>query len=131
MDKKYEDHGKQFGFKKNASCQHAIHIVKSVAEKYKRQQKMLLICALDFSKAFDKVNRVKLFTKLHKVFETNNIDKALWLSLYSYYLKSLMMVRNKNDITPPVIINRGVKQGGPMSPRLYSVYAEVMLNELE
>ena len=42
-----------------------------------------------------------------------------------------MMVRNEKFITPPVKINRGKKQGGPTSLRLYSVYAEEMLNELK
>ena len=43
----------------------------------------------------------------------------------------MIMVKNGSLITPPVIIDRGVKQGGPLSPRLYSVYVEEMLNELE
>ena len=93
--------------------------------------KAILMCALDFSKAFDKVNRTKLFNKLNKIFEERKIDKALWLALYLYYESSLIIVRNKKLITIPIKINRGVKQGGPMSPRLYSVYAEEMLNELQ
>ena len=69
MDKQYFDHRMQFGFKKHSPCQHAIFAFKSVADKYRKQNKMLLICALDFSKAFDKVNRTKLFIKLYEKLE--------------------------------------------------------------
>jgi len=47
----------QFGFKSNASCAHAIFTVRELALASKRKKKSMIICALDASKAFDKVNR--------------------------------------------------------------------------
>jgi hypothetical protein len=48
---------KQFGFKSNNSCTHAILVLKQILKLAKHFKKRLYISAIDTAKAFDKVNR--------------------------------------------------------------------------
>jgi len=54
----------QFGFKKKSSCTHAIYTLRSVVDYYVNNGSTVNICALDISKAFDKMNHHGLFLKL-------------------------------------------------------------------
>ena len=46
----------QFGFKKNLSCRHAVYCVRNVVESYVNNGSTASMCALDLSKAFDRMN---------------------------------------------------------------------------
>ena len=46
----------QFGFKKSIGCAHAVHVLRSVVDYYVSFGSTVNICALDLSKAFDKMN---------------------------------------------------------------------------
>ena len=54
----------QFGFKKKFSCTDAIYTLLSVVDYYVNNGSTVNICALDISKAFDKMNHHGLFLKL-------------------------------------------------------------------
>jgi len=54
----------QFGFKKGLSCNHAIYAVRRAIESSLRNGNTVNLCAIDLSKAFDKVNLHALFIKL-------------------------------------------------------------------
>ena len=46
----------QFGFKKSIQCNHALYTIRSVVEYFTAAGSIINLCALDMSKAFDKVN---------------------------------------------------------------------------
>ena len=46
----------QFGFKKGYGCNHAIYTVQSTIDYFTLNNSTVNVCALDLSKAFDKVN---------------------------------------------------------------------------
>ena len=54
----------QFGFKKGSGCNHALYTVRSVVEHFTAAGSVVNPCALDMSKAFDKVNHYVLWIKL-------------------------------------------------------------------
>jgi len=54
----------QFGFKKRSSCAHAIFSLRSVVDYYVKCGSTINICALDLTKAFDKMKHHGLFIKL-------------------------------------------------------------------
>jgi hypothetical protein len=56
----------QFGFKKGLSCSHAIYTVWKIANRLTDGGSTVNRCALDLTKAFDKVNHNALFIKLMK-----------------------------------------------------------------
>ena len=54
----------QFGFKKGLSCSHAIYSIRSVINSFSTGGSTISVCAIDLSKAFDKMNHRALFIKL-------------------------------------------------------------------
>ncbi|CAF1140494.1 unnamed protein product [Brachionus calyciflorus] len=126
ISKTHEDPNKQFGFKKNSSCSHAVFTVKETINFYNRKNKRVFGCAIDASKAFDKVNRMILFEKL-----IDKIHYQIWRSLKTYYESSMAIVQNGNEVSNLFKTTIGVKQGGPLSAKLFSVYAEDIIRELE
>ena len=56
----------QFGFKKGLSCNHAIFTVRSIVDRFVKNCSTINLCALDLSKAYDKVNHHALLIKLMK-----------------------------------------------------------------
>jgi len=56
----------QFGFKKGVGCNYAIRVVRNVVDTYIKNSRTANLCAIDLSKAFDKVNPYALYLKLMK-----------------------------------------------------------------
>ena len=56
----------QFGFKKNSSCSTAIMTLRSVLNYYNNNGSTVSVCALDISKAFDRVNFYVLMQQIMK-----------------------------------------------------------------
>ena len=54
----------QFGFRKGKSCSDAIYAVQKIVEKFVSAGSTVNLCAIDLSKAFDKVNHNALYMKL-------------------------------------------------------------------
>ena len=53
----------RLGFKKAVSCSHAIYTLRTVVDHYISNGSTVNLCALDVSKAFDKINHHGLFIK--------------------------------------------------------------------
>ena len=72
----------QFGFKKGLGCSFAIRIVRNVVDGLTKGGSTVNLCALDLSKAFDKVNHHALYLKLMKILIPNELLDFLvfWLS---------------------------------------------------
>ena len=81
--------------------------------------------AVDFSKAFDKVSRPLMFRKLKR-----KLPPRIWLGLYNYYKFSKAFIHHNGVRSRTFPTTRGVKQGGIVSPRLFSEYVADMLDEL-
>ena len=54
----------QFGFKKNSSCSQAIYSMRCTVDHYVSIGSTVNVCAIDITKAFDKMNHQGLFIKL-------------------------------------------------------------------
>ena len=126
LEKTHENCSKQFGFKKNSSCDHAVFTLKETSLYNKRRKKPTFICAIDTSKAFDKINRSNLWAKLIKV-----TDPWIVRSLYNYYNKSKAIINIENNFSQIFETTTGCKQGGPLSPRLFAIYVEELSSLLD
>jgi hypothetical protein len=117
---------KQFGFLKNASTQHGIFIMKEILNFFKRRRSRIYACAIDASKAFDKVWRNGLF---HKIID--KISDPEWRVIYNYYDISVCYRILNGQKSEAFKTSVGVKQGGPMSPFLYNVYTQDLIDKIE
>ena len=81
---------------------------------------------LPFSKkAFDTVWHIGLMVKLHQ----KKIPLYIWHMLNYWYCNSSALVR-WNKSSQPFPIKQGVRQGAILSPLLYSVYVDNLLDTL-
>src|SRR3989442_10788107 len=83
----------------------------------------VFICFVDFEKAFDRVNWVKMF----EIMKSLHIDCRDRRLLQDLYMRQEAVVRTVGGDSDPEAIGRGVRQGCPISPLLFSIYAEVMM----
>jgi hypothetical protein len=61
----------------------------------------------------------------------DKINWKYWRALYDYYDKSLIYIELNGEITEEIKINGGVKQGGPLSPKLYNTYVKSLIKRIE
>ena len=81
------------------------------------------ICFVDFEKAFDRVN----WEKMMKVLQSIGVDWRDRRLISELYMNQEAVVRIAGGESDSGIIGRGVRQGCPLSPLLFSIYAEMMM----
>ena len=117
----------QFGFKAKSSTTQCTFVLQETIQYYLNNDSRVYCVLLDASQAFDRVQYVSLFKKMLSKGLCPVVSRCL---LYMHTNQS-MSVRwqsvNSNDIS----ISNGVKQGGILSPVLFSVYADSLLEKLK
>jgi hypothetical protein len=84
------------------------------------------VASLDSEKAYDSVWRAGLFYKL-----MNNISNQFWYISRQYYNQTIGFYKiDKIMEEVEVIIERGVKQGGVLSPQLFNYYINELLEKV-
>ena len=116
----------QFGFRANHSTSQCTFVLQEVVDHYTNHGSSVYVTLLDASRAFDRVNYVRLFSLLVK---RGLCALTASLLLKSYVLQS-MRVRWCNSVSDSFACNNGVKQGGVLSPLLFSVYMDELLERL-
>lgn len=113
----------QFGFKAGHSTGLCTNTLKSVVNYYTQQGSHVFICFVDFSKAFDKVNYWKLFNKLLD----DSIDSSIVAMLAFWYSHQTSCVRWKAALSSNFTIGNGTRQGGILSPYLFTRYIRELI----
>ncbi|RNA19836.1 RNA-directed DNA polymerase from mobile element jockey-like [Brachionus plicatilis] len=83
-------------------------------------------CSIDASRAFDKVNRNNLWGKM--VFK---VEPYILRTLVNYYSVSKIVIVINDKTTSLIKTTKGVKQGGPLSPSLFSIYVDDLGDDLD
>ncbi len=82
---------------------------------------------LDASKAFDRVKYCKLFEQL----VAHNMSPLVIRLLSVLYTNQMLYFRWKSTIGNIFSVSNGVKQGGVLSPVLFAVYIDGLMNILK
>ena len=89
-------------------------------ERKKTRKKLLYVCYIDFTKAFDYLNRDALNLKLQQ----RNVDGKFLNTIKSMFLKSSSRVKWNCKISKPIKTRYGVMQGGVLSPKLFNEFLQ-------
>ena len=126
--RKVNFHKSQFGFRKNGSCAHVLFTFFEACNYAEKKHLPMFCFFLDYSKAFHKVNRSKMFYQLIK-----DLNPHYWLALVNYCdVSKIYIITKDGEIRQESIKTTvGVKQGGKVSPKLFNKYVDPVLIIIE
>jgi hypothetical protein len=116
----------QFGFVSGSSTIHSEILIQDTVNYYNDKDTPVYICSLDAEKAFDSCNWLKL---LEKIASKKDIPSVLKL-LIKLYLNGEASINYKNNISDSFELTQGVRQGSILSPYLYNIYTEELLDHI-
>ena len=118
---------RQFGFKSKIGCRDAIFTLRSTVEHFTNNNSTVNVCSIDLSKAFDRLDHCILFNKLMDRGVPNCYIKIIVL----WYNKLYISVKWGGFRSMFSKIVSGVRQGGILSPGLFNLVVDSVLNSLE
>ena len=116
----------QAGFRSGFGCDDNLFVITQLIEKFSEFQLPLWVCAIDVRKAFDTVEH----TGIWKALSNQGVPPA-----YVHLLKGLYTNQVGRIITPvrsrDFPIERGTKQGDPMSPSIFNAVLEDIFDQVQ
>ena len=113
----------QVGFRKGRGTRDQIAIVYWIIEKAREFQENIYFWFTDYAKAFDYVDHKKLWQMLQEM----GIPDHLTCHLRNLYAGQEATVRTKHGTTDGFQIGKGVCQGCILSPCLFNLYVEYIM----
>ena len=116
----------QFGFKRKSSTSLAIHCLKETINYYTSHGSNVYCSFLDASKAFDRLVHAGLFIKM-----LQRQVPLVFLNIMVFWYSNLQCrVRWGDALSESFLIKAGVRQGGVLSPDLYCIYVDELVQIL-
>jgi len=115
----------QFGFRKGMGTREGISVMRILSERSIEHNQDIYACFVDYEKAFDRVNWVKLMEILKDI----GVDWRDRRLIATLYMGQTATVRLGEEETHPAIIGRGNRQGDIISPSLFLCYGEAMIRD--
>ena len=116
----------QFGYKQDHSTTQCTFVAMETVNYYLQGGSNVYSVLLDASKAFDRVEYVKLFKLLIRKGACPLLSRLLVQS----YIMQKLCVKWEGCVTESFSVTNGVKQGGVLSPVLFAVYMDELLLRL-
>ena len=116
----------QFGYKKQSSTIVCTSLLLNTVEYYRENDSDCYMLLLDASKAFDRVEYVKLFSDLRE----RKLCPIVLRLIMNMYVNQCLHVRLNSLVSDRFSIANGVKQGGVLSPILFSIYMDKLIKQL-
>lgn len=117
----------QFGFKNDHSTVDAAFVLKNTIDKYTNNGSYVYVCFLNARKAFDRVHHQTLFDILKR----RSVPTYILNFLHFWYSKQVSCVRWGSAFSNWFSVSNGVRQGGCLSPFLFNVYIDDLLNAVQ
>ena len=127
MVKEHEKINKlQGGFYENCSSKDVALLLNEIISYYRERGETLYVGMLDAEKVFDSVWKEGLMFKLFDI----GLRGKIWKIIYNSYENVKCMVLVNGVLSDPFNVERGVHQGEPLSMRLYLIFTNDLLKEL-
>ena len=126
FEKEHTFSNEQNGFRPNRSCLDHIYTLHNAARIRQNQKKDTFLTFIDFSKAFDYVQKEYL---LHKLLNYN-INGNVYNSIKAIYNNPVSCVRLGGTLSDWFPISSGVRQGDSLSPVLFATFINDLSSEI-
>ena len=117
----------QYGFRKDKSTGDAIQLVRRVTEYGQGTYNKLHLVLLDWEKAFDKIDRNKMFEALDRF----KVNKKYINIIKSLYKDTQFKVEIEGDSSTWLKQETGIRQGCPLSPYLFIIVMTAMFEDIK
>ena len=111
------------GFRKGRGTRDQVANICWIIKKTRELQKNIYFCFIDYSKAFDCVDHNKLW----KILKEMGIPDHLTCLQRNLYVGQEAIVRTRHGTMGWFQIGKGVRQGCILSPYLFNLYAEYIM----
>ena len=115
----------QAGFRPRHSCAEQLLALQEVTARRRRSGQPTWVCFLDFTKAYDRVPHAAMLAKLMEI----GVRGQIWNLIRDLYKKSYVVVEEGSARATPFRLERGLRQGCPLSPVLFNVFASDLFDE--
>ena len=110
----------QFAYKEGHSTDQALFLLKQTVEFYRSKNSPVFLCAMDLSKAFDRVCHKRLF----EILEKRGVPSYIISLLINWYKTQKFRVTWGNSLSSPFHTKCGIRQGSVLSALLFAVYMD-------
>jgi len=117
----------QAGFRKGRGTVENVKILKYVVGRKLKQKKKVWAFFIDLKAAFDRVDRNVLWEMMRK----RGVSEGLIDRVMEVYEETRCVVRIGENISREFWVEKGVRQGCPMSPTLFNIYIADIEEELK
>ena len=117
----------QNGFREKRSTAAQIFTLRRITEGVKRKQIPAVIIFVDFSKAFDSIDR----SKMEQILEAYGIPNKIIKAIMIMYKNTRAFVRSPDGDTEIFDIIAGVSQEGTLAPYLFIIVLDYVLRNLD
>lgn len=116
----------QAGFRSGYSTLDHIYVVKQILEKSREYNTTFYCCFVDYSKAFDTLEHEAIW----KALKNQGVEKKYIRMLRNIYTNSKAKIRLEKE-GKEIKLGRGVRQGDPVSPKLFTAVLEEIFRQLD
>ena len=116
----------QNGFRRTRSCEDHVYALSSIVRRIMKTNKPTFTAFIDMAKAFDSFDRNLLLYKLL----INGVDGKFYRAIKSLYTDTNSQIKINNLLTDNFEVTKGVRQGDTISPTLFNLYTNDLVDEL-